>query len=140
MAGDSLDDVAAAAVGPRRLADHAGQEGHVPVHGEQGAAGAHLAVDVGAGGGAAHFVSDQVGVIPHAFLQGSVGQVVESGRALEGGGVAGFLPAGDDRRGRHLQQLICKVSLGQAGREDLRPEADVGVQLQDGQVVLRYTI
>lgn len=140
MAGHSLDDVATVAVGPRRLADHTGQEGHIPVHGQQGAAGAHLAVDVGAGGGAAHFVGDQVGVIPHAVLQRSVRQVVESGRALEGGGVAGFPPAGDDGRGRHLLQLVGKISLGQAGGEDLWPEADVGVQLQHSQVVFGSTV
>lgn len=135
MAGHSLDDVATATVGPRRLADHTGQEGHIPVHGQQGAAGAHLAVDVGTGSGAAHFVGDQVGVIPHAVLQRSVRQVVESRRALEGGGVAGFLPAGDDSRGRHLLELIGKVSLGQAGREDLWPVADHSVQLHHSQVV-----
>lgn len=99
-----------------------------------------MAVGVGAGSGAAHFVGDQVGVIPHAVRQRFVRQVVQGGRALEGGGLAGFLPAGDDRRGRHILELIRKVSLGQAGGENLWPKADEGVQLEHSQVVVGSTV
>lgn len=110
------------------------------MHGQQGAAGAHLAVDVGARSGAAHFAGDQVGVIPHTVLQRLVRQVVQGGHALEGGGLAGFPPAGDDSRGQHLLELIRKVSLGQAGGENLWPKADVGAQLKHSQVVVGSTV
>lgn len=62
---------------------------------EQRAAGAHGAVGVGPGSGAAHFIGNQVGVSLQTLRQAIVHQLVEGEWALKRRYLLGFFPTGD---------------------------------------------
>ena len=136
-----LEDVAFGALGPRRLAHHPGEKEHIPIQGEQGAAGAHGAVGIGPRGGAAHFVAHQVAVILQTLSQLVVRQVVKGERALESRYLLGILPAGD--HGGELafhQDAVSEVPFGQTGSDYIFLKDDAVAELDDSQVVFRTTL
>lgn len=140
MARHLLEDVSFAAVDPCWLTHHTSEEEHVPVQGEQGAAGAHGAAGVLTRCSAAHLVGHQVSVSFQTHGKLVVHQGVKSERALESRPLLWFLPASDHRCVVTCHQnALSKVSFWQTGSNHVSFKDDAVAELNHSQVVFRAT-
>lgn len=135
-----LENVAFAAVGPCWLANHPGEEECLFVQGEQGAAGAHVAVGIGLSNGAAHFIGNEIRVCLQTLRQAVVGQVVKGEWALELHALHGVFPACDhSRQLSSHQDALCKVPFRHTGSSHSFLKDHAVTELNHSQVILRAT-